>query len=485
MLETIMGSQTSNATVDRSRLLGIAQSLGRGLSPHGDLERPPGPRDPTGGLWNAARLSAGTLVMLRELTDVYGDIVYFKLLGSDYYLLNNPDDIEEAMVRRAASMARDEYVEMLTRALGHGLLTSDGELWQRQRKLMAQAFTPRRIRDYGETMVAVAARNLDLRDREVINLHAEMNRITMEIVAAVLFGAAISGEQVATVGAAMTTLNEFYANSPEAVLMLPRWVPTPLNRRVNTAVEQLDAVVYSIIDRRRCSGEVRHDLLGTLLSACDEGGTGMSDQQLRDEVTTLFLAGHETTSLALAHTIYLLAKHPEIERRLVVELDEVLAGRPPTVEDAEALRYTRQVLDESMRLYPPAWATGREVAREVEIGGYRIPPGAQLLISQWLVHRDPRFYPDPEAFDPDRWLPERVKARPRYAYFPFGGGPRVCIGNHFAMLEATLVLALLMQRHHFELLPGQRLSFTPSVTLRQRGPGLRVRVHRRDASIHS
>lgn len=303
----------------------------------------------------------------------------------------------------------------------------------------------------------------------------------MEVVAAVLFGATIGAQQVASVGAAMKTLNEFYANSPEAVLMLPRWVPTPLNRRVNAAVEQLDSVVYSIIGQRRQAGaEQRHDLLDTLLTALDEGGAGMSDQQLRDEVTTLFLAGHETTALALAHTIYLLAKHPEVERRLVAELDEVLGDRLPTVEDSKALRYTRRVIDESLRLYPPAWATGREANCEIEIGGYRIPQGAQLLMSQWLVHRDARFFPDPEAFDPDRWLPERAKAIPRYAYFPFGGGPRVCIGNHFALLEATLVLAVLMQRHHFELLLGQTLAFTPSVTLRQKGPGLRMRVHARD-----
>jgi cytochrome P450 len=462
------------AVPQRPHILERARSLALGR----EIERPPGPRDPIG-IWNAVRISTGTLEWLRELTDSYGDVVYFKLLGTDYYLLNHPKDIEDAIAHQAQSMARDEYIETLERTLGHGLLTSDGELWKRQRKLMAQAFTPKRIQGYGETMVAVTDRGLNLHEGQVINLHAEMSRISMEVVAAVLFGAAITAEQVALVGATMETLNQFYANSPEAVLMLPRWVPTPLNRRVNAAVEQLDSVVYSIIGQRRRGGEVRHDLLDTLLCAQDEGGAGMSDQQLRDEVTTLFLAGHETTSLALAHTIYLLAKHPEIERRLASELDEVLAGRLPTVEDVKSLRYTKQVLDESMRLYPPAWATGREVSRDVEIAGYRIPAGAQLLLSQWLVHRDARFFPDPEAFDPDRWLPERAKLLPRYAYFPFGGGPRVCIGNHFAMLEATLILAVLMQRHHFELLPGQTLAFTPSVTLRQKGPGLRARVHLR------
>src|SRR5690606_38556807 len=239
-----MSPRTPNASswIDRARSLGRA------------IERPPGPADPTG-LWNALRLSSGTLELLRELTDSYGDIVHFKLLGSDYYLLNHPNDIEEAIARQAGSMARDEYIEALERTLGSGLLTSDGELWRRQRKLMAQAFTPRRIRDYGETMVAVTDRaldrGLDLHEGQVINLHAAMSRITMEVVAAVLFGAAITAEQVAIVGATMETLNEFYANSPEVLLMLPRWVPTPLNRRVNAAIERLDSVVYSIIARRR------------------------------------------------------------------------------------------------------------------------------------------------------------------------------------------------------------------------------------------
>jgi cytochrome P450 len=301
----------------------------------------------------------------------------------------------------------------------------------------------------------------------------------MEVVAAVLFGAAIGPRQVALVADAMRTLNTYYANSPEAVLMLPRWVPTPLNRRVNTAVEKLDGLIYSIIAQRRRSGEQRDDLLATLLTALDDGGTGMTDQQLRDEAITLFLAGHETTALALAHTVYLLSLHPGVERRLRDELDAVLGDRLPTAADAKKLVYAERVIKEAMRLYPPAWTTGREVLEEVEIGGYRIPEGSQLLMSQWVVHRDPRFFPDPEAFDPDRWEPERAKAIPRYAYFPFGGGPRVCIGNHFAMLEATLILALLVRRYHFELLPGQTLDFDPSVTLRQKGPGLRMRVHTR------
>ncbi|MCA9683662.1 MAG: cytochrome P450 [Myxococcales bacterium] len=480
------GQERTGAHALRRRLSTLRASL------LDDRPRPPGPSDRLG-IQNALRLQTGTLPLLRDLVDRHGDVVYMKLLGTDYYVLNHPRDIEQALVEHAAIMGRDEYTETLVRTLGRGLLTSDGELWKRQRKLMAQAFTPRRIRDYGDTMVAVAdgcLRPPTFTVGEVVDIHELMGRVTLEVVAAVLFGTAVSGEEIQVVAEAMGALNRYYANSPEAVLMLPRWVPTPLNRLVNDAVERLDTLIYAIIGRARAqrasaSGQEQEgprDLLATLIAASDEGGAGMSDQQLRDEAMTLFLAGHETTALALAHALYLLAKHPEIEAKLQAELAEVLPGdRLPTTEDAKALLYTRRVLDETMRLYPPAWAIGREVLEEVEIAGYRIPAGAQLLISQWLVHRDPRFFPDPEAFDPDRWLPERAKQLPRYAFFPFGGGPRVCIGNHFAMLEATLLLAMIVQRAHLELMPGQRLELLPSVTLRPKGPGLRARVHPRRA----
>ncbi|MBW2461811.1 MAG: cytochrome P450 [Deltaproteobacteria bacterium] len=436
------------------------------------------------GLRNVYRFSSDPLAFLRQMTDEHGDFVELKLLGQPWFLVNHPDDIETVLVKHAAIMLRDEYVEVMKRTLGLGLLTSEGALWKRQRKLMAQAFTPKRIRTYAETMVAVTDEGVSWTEGEEINLHQEMSRLTMEVVSAVLFGASIGPREVGTVRRSMEAVNEFYANSPEAILKVPAWVPTPRNRRLDGAVKNLDALIYEIIGRRR-RGEARDDLLGTLLDARDEGtrstdGKGMSDQQLRDEAVTLFLAGHETTALALAHTVYLLSKHPEVERRLARELTEVLGGRLPSAADVSSLVYTERVLKESMRLYPPAWTIGREVAEAFELRGRQIPKGAQLLSSQWIVHRDPRWFPNPEAFDPDRWLPERTATLPRFAYFPFGGGPRVCIGNHFAMMEATLMLAILFSRHHFALLPEQRLEFVPSVTLRPKGSGLRVRVTARD-----
>jgi cytochrome P450 len=440
--------------------------------------RVPGPASRFG-LRNLARFARDQLGMLRDVAQTYGDVACVELLGQRYYLVSHPDDIEAVLVKHARVMLRDRHSVVLERALGKGLLTSDGERWRHQRRLMAQAFVPRRIQSYGAAMARVTDAGLRRwRDGAEVNVHQEMSRLTMEVVADVLFGSGLAAQDVALVRDSMETVNEFFANSPEAVVLLPAWVPTPRNRRMNAAVASLDALIYQIIARRR-AGEPRDDLLGTLLAAQDDDGARMSDGQLRDEAMTLFLAGHETTALALAHTLYLLGTHPEVAERLRAELDAVLGDRLPTADDARALPVTERVLKESLRLYPPAWTTGREAAEEVEVGGYRIPKGAQILASPWVVQRDARWFPDPERFDPDRWEGARGKETPRFAYFPFGGGPRVCIGSHFAMLEATLMLALIARRWRVELLPGQTLTFKPSVTLRQAGEGLRARLFAR------
>jgi cytochrome P450 len=440
--------------------------------------RVPGPASRFG-LRNLARFARDQLGMLRDVAQTYGDVACVELLGQRYYLVSHPDDIEAVLVKHARVMLRDRHSVVLERALGKGLLTSDGERWRHQRRLMAQAFVPRRIQSYGAAMARVTDAGLRRwRDGAEVNVHQEMSRLTMEVVADVLFGSGLAAQDVALVRDSMETVNEFFANSPEAVVLLPAWVPTPRNRRMNAAVASLDALIYQIIARRR-AGEPRDDLLGTLLAAQDDDGARMSDGQLRDEAMTLFLAGHETTARARAHTLYLQGTHPEVAERLRAELDAVLGDRLPTADDARALPFTERVLKESLRLYPPAWTTGREAAEEVEVGGYRIPKGAQILASPWVVQRDARWFPDPERFDPDRWEGARGKETPRFAYFPFGGGPRVCIGSHFAMLEATLMLALIARRWRVELLPGQTLTFKPSVTLRQAGEGLRARLFAR------
>lgn len=442
---------------------------------------PPGPPG-TFGMRNLYRFATDQLTLLRDLADRYGDIVELKVLNKPWFLVSHPDDIESVLVKHARVMLRDEYVVVLERVLGKGLLTSDGDLWKRQRKLMSQAFVPRRIKSYGDAMVAVTESALQpWRDGETLNLHEEISRITMQVAAEVLFGEGISPADVLAVREGMNDVNEYLANSPEAITRIPGWVPTPRNLRTNRAVAKIDEVIYGIIARRRAAPP-RDDLLGTLLAAQDDDGHRMSDQQLRDEAITLFLAGHETTALLLAHTFYVLSKHPDIERRLFAEVDAVLGGRAATADDVRSLVFTDRVLKETMRLYPPAWTTGREAGEDVEIGGYLIPKGAQILTSQWVVHRDPRWFPNPEGFDPDRWAPERAADLPKFAYFPFGGGPRVCIGNHFATMEAALVLATIVQRYRIELLAGQRLELKPAVTLRQLGPGLKVRLCDRRAT---
>jgi cytochrome P450 len=431
---------------------------------------------------NLVRFARDQLGLLRALADQYGDVVALKILGGQFFMVSHPDDVEAVLVKHARVMLRDEYIVVLERALGKGLLTSDGELWKRQRKLMAQAFVPKRIRSYGDAMVRVTLAALrPWADGQTMNLHQEISRVTMEVVADVLFGAGIAHDDVITVRESMEVVNEYLANSPEALLKLPGWVPTPLNVRVNRAVRRIDGLVYRIIGRRR-DGAPQDDLLGTLLSAQDDDGARMTDEQIRDEVITLFLAGHETTALLLAHAFYLLSKHPDVERRLAAEIAAALGGRAPTSDDVPALPFAERVLKETMRLYPPAWTVGREVAEDVEVGGYVLPKGTQVLASQWVVHRDPRWFPNPEGFDPDRWAPERAADVPRFAYFPFGGGPRICIGNHFAMMEATLILALVVQRFRIELCAGERLALKPGVTLRQAGPGLRVRLVARTAA---
>jgi cytochrome P450 len=431
------------------------------------------------GARNLVRFVRGQLPWLKGLADKHGDIVKMKMLGKWWFIVSHPDDIERVLVKDARVMKRDTGIDIVRRVLGSGLLTSEGDLWKRQRKLMSQAFTPKRIGDYATAMIRVGDVALRRwRDGATTNLHQEMSRLTMEVVADVLFGASMGTDDVEAVSGAMEIANEFFSGSPEAMLKVPKWVPTPRNVRMNRAVATLDRVVYAIIANRR-AGEPRDDLLGTLLAARDDDGVGMSDGQLRDEVMTLFLAGHETTSLALAHSLYLLSLDPASERRLHDEIRAVLGNRLPTADDARSLPFTEWVLKETMRLYPPAWSTGRETTEPYEIRGHAIPVGSQLMCSQWIVHHDARWYPDPDRFDPERWSPARAKDIPRYAYFPFGGGPRVCIGNHFAMMEATLLLALIVQRFHVELLPGERLELAPAVTLRQKGEGLQVRTHAR------
>jgi cytochrome P450 len=399
----------------------------------------------------------------------YGDCVALRFGLKRLFLVSHPDLIEQVLHSR--HFTKHFALRMNRVLLGNGLLTSEGDFWLRQRRLIQPAFLRERIVSYAPDMVACALRQIDgWRDGEVRDLHAEMRQLTLAIATRTLFGADAGGQQAEAVTEALRDAMGTFNRRFFRLIRVPEKVPTPGNLRIRRAIARLDAILYSLINQRRAEGG-RKDLLSILLHARDEGdGRGMTDQQLRDEAMTLFLAGHETTALALAWGWYVLADHPEVVEELSAELRQVLGGRPPTADDLPRLRYTEMVVQEVMRLYPPAHVIGRQAAAPCILGGYRIPAGATILMSQWVVQRDPRWFADPERFYPGRWADGLARRLPHYAYFPFGGGPRVCIGNTFAMMELVLVVAAIAQRFRFMRLPGPPIRPQPQFTLQPEGP---------------
>jgi cytochrome P450 len=397
----------------------------------------------------------------------YGDVVPVRLPRRRLLVLSHPDLIEEVLTTRVRQTTKTVLLQALRPVLGDGLLLSEGDTWLRQRRLIQPAFHRQRIAGYGDVMAGYAERGMaDWRDGQTRDVHADMMAITQAIVAKTLFDADVS-DAAWDVGQALHVLMQDFSQRRTRLFELPRFVPTPGRRRARAAVERLDRVVYGIIADRRAGGEDRGDLLSLLLDAQDaDDGSRMTNRQVRDEIMTLFLAGHETTAVSLSWTWYLLARHPEVEARLAAELRSVLGGRRPTVADLPRLRYAEMVVTESMRLYPPVYSLTRRVREACVVGGHRVEPETVLVMSQWVVHRDPRWFDAPATFQPDRWENDLAKRLPRYAYFPFGGGPRLCIGNTFALMEATLLLATIAQRFRFTLAPGATVRPMLSVTLR-------------------
>ena len=445
----------------------------------GTVHLPPGPKG-SQLLGSALGFSRDWLGFLTACAREYGDLVFFRFFRTPVCLVNHPDLIEQVLVTRYQDFVKSKDYRVLRNALGDGLLTSEGELWRERRRLMQPAFHRERIAAFGSLMSDISGRMLEgWRDGVEIDLHREMSRLTLEVAAKAFFDADVS-RNAAYVGAALGVMIQQFVPQADLAFLLPDWAPLPVSRKFRRAVRRLDEIVYELIRRRRTDPAPRGDLLDLLLAARDESGDAMSDRQLRDEITTLFVAGHETTALVICWTSMLLAQNPDCAARLAEELDAVLAGRAPTAEDISQLRYTEMVVKESLRLYPPAWGVGRQALRRFEIGGYSLPAGTNLFLCQWIVHRDPRFFPDPETFDPERWRedPQRTGALARFAYFPFGGGPRVCIGAGFAMTEAVLIVAAIAQRFRMTVPPNQKIELLPSVTLRPKH-GLRVRLARR------
>ncbi|MDQ3917501.1 MAG: cytochrome P450 [Acidobacteriota bacterium] len=440
------------------------------------------PQGPKGGrvLGNMREFNRDTLGFIERCAREFGDVVLTRFLYMPAYFLFNPEHIEYMLATGAKNFVKAVSLRspFFLRLVGDGLVTSDGEFWRRQRRLAQPAFHRDRVASYGETMVAFTGRALARwRDGQTIDAHEEMMLLTQAIVAQTLFSADVSTE-AREIGEALSRIVRPFSSQATVKWILDNRLPTPGHLRFNRAVQKIDRFVYRIIGERRASGQDTGDLLSMLLRAQDEDGSRMTDRQLRDEVMTLFLAGHETTALALTWAWYLLARNPEAEEKLHAELGEVLGGRAPSVEDLPRLRYCEWVVKESLRLYPPAYAVGREAVRDCEVGGYRIPEGMQVFAFQWAVQRDARWYDEPEAFRPERWREEVAARLPKFAYFPFGGGPRQCIGNSFAMMEAVLILATIARRFRLRLVLGHAVELLPAMSLRPKD-GVRVKLERR------
>jgi cytochrome P450 len=441
--------------------------------------RPPGPKGaPIMGVMR--EFNRDQLGFIERCAQEYGDVVWMRFLYVPAIFLYHPDDVEYVLVTNPKNFIKSMSLRsnFFQRLVGNGLLTSQGEEWKRARRLSQPAFHRERVASYANVMVDYARRLASKwQGGETRDIHTDMMRLTLGIVVQCLFSADVSHD-VDEVGATLKELVKPFASQATLKWILDNRLPTPTHLRFHRLAKKIDNVVYRIISERRASGKDKGDLLSMLLAARDEDGSQMSDRQLRDEVMTLFLAGHETTALTLAWSWYLLGTHPEAERKFHAELDEVLGDRAPTAADLPRLKFTEQIAKESMRLYPPAYGLGREAIDDCEIGGYHVPKGTQVFMFQWATQRDPRFYDEPLAFKPERWTEDFVERLPKYAYFPFGGGPRACIGAAFAMMEIVLCLATIGQKFRLELVPDHPVSIFPAMSLRPRD-GIKVIVRNR------
>jgi len=427
---------------------------------------PPGPNGlPILGLALAVRNDP--LGTLQRLAREYGDVVSMPVMRMSRVLVNRPDYIQQLLILDHAKLHKSTLTKLVVGPLlGQGLLISEGDFWRRQRRLAQPAFHRSRTNEYSPVMVECALERMrNWRGGETRNIAEEMMKLTLEVAVRTLFGTSLAGDSD-SIGKAMTFLMRHYLRRARTPWRVPEKWPTLANRRARREVEYMDSLIYGIISERKKDTRPRNDLLSLLMSAMHEDGSQMSERQVRDESMTLFVAGHETTALSLAWTWYLLGENPAAESRLAEELRSALAGRPAGVSDLEKLPYLNAVVHESLRLYPPAFIMARMNVENITLGGYEIPPRTTLLASQWVMHRDPRFFEQPEQFLPERWLDGLEDRLPPGVYFPFGDGPRRCIGQGFAQLETALVIAAIAQKFRFRLRRGFPVVPEPLVTLR-------------------
>jgi cytochrome P450 len=436
---------------------------------------------------NVFRAWSDPLSLMRDASKDFGPVALLRFGWLRYYVANDVDAIHRILQGNAKNYVKSRNYAGVKYILGQGLLTSEGSQWLQQRRMIQPAFHHQRLPAFAETMASCAASHVagwsTVGDGPV-DIHADMMGLTLRIVGKTLFSVDLA-DDAETVGEALDVAIHWAQAHAEQIVRLPPWVPTPSNIRFKRALATIDELVQRIIAERRASGLDQGDLLGLLMAARDQDdGTAMTDRQLRDEVTTLVLAGHETTANALAFALHLLALHPAEQLRLESEVDAVLGEKDARFEDLPRLELTERVVQEAMRLYPPAWCFERDALEDDELSGYFIPKGSVVAVCPYSLHRSDVYWERPEAFEPDRFLPERVAARPRQAYLPFGDGPRVCIGRAFAMMEAKIILATIVRRFSVEPSDAAKVELEPGVTLRPRG-GLRVYLRPRDRKRRS
>ncbi|MCW1969941.1 MAG: cytochrome P450 [Anaerolineae bacterium] len=450
------------------------------------IPAPPGPTGLANAIRHMSEMRQDISGLMIRLGREYGPVVSFQFGPISMYVISTPETMYEVLVEQAAKFYKTKMTKaVLKPMLGDGLIISDGEFWRRQRKLTQPAFHAKRIEGYADTMVKLTEQAMhDWQTGQTRPIDQDMMELTLNIVTETLFGTKLSEQDTQNIRKAVEIGQDNSNYKFTRVVTPPAWVPTARNKRGKWAIQAIEDVVLRVIAERRASQEDKGDLLSMLLLASDGDGdknAGMTDQQARDEAVTLMLAGHETTSNTLTWAWYLLSQHPEIEAKLHGELDRVLGGRTPTLADLAQLPYTDAIIKETLRLYPAAYLTAREAIEDVVIGGYQLKAGREVIVPIYALHRDPRYYDAPEAFRPDRWLENGgtlEKRLPKGAYLPFGMGPRVCIGNMFASMEARLLLATIARRWQLRLAPDQQVAVEPLVTLCPKY-GMRMQVEGR------
>ncbi|MFZ0512052.1 MAG: cytochrome P450 [Candidatus Nitrosopolaris sp.] len=456
------------------------------------IEYPPGPLYRMRPFKLAREFLHDPIKTLQSISSTYGDISYFKLGRQHVYLINKPEYIEKVLVYDHRNFTKGRRLQIAKALLGEGLVTSEGDLHNRQRRIIQPIFHPKQIATYGKVMTDYASSmNQKWKDGDTVDMLKEMMHLTLSIICKSVLNYDVESE-TEEIDRALTISRNYSKRLQNPLGQVLNKIPVlPNVKGARQARKKLDKLVYSLIKERRegVENNVKNydDLLTRLIQAQDmtqsgstDNITGMSDTQVRDEVMTIFIAGHETTANALTWTFYLLSQNREIEKKLVEELESTFdKDNTPTVDDIPKLKFTEKILRESMRLYPPVWSLGRYVDKDYTLGKYTVPAGSTIMMSQYLMHRDPRYYNEPEQFDPERWSSEAKSSLPRFSYFPFGGGIRACIGESFAWMEGILLIATISRQWKMHLLPGHRVELDPGITLRAKY-GLKMKLERRN-----